>query len=136
MNPKTNLCLKLSEMKIYHDFDVQIRTQILHQVQEYASENENTLHITDDMTSQLKDPLLLCLLLQSCSNRQHDTEVYNMVPLVCCNTVNYNFFVLNKIKKKIKSLWAEASFLTSDGFKYSSLSFQNCEELQECFTHL
>ena len=63
MNPKTNP-LKLSEEKIYHDFDVQILMQILHQGQEYAPENENTLLIIDDMTSQLKDPSLLRLLLQ------------------------------------------------------------------------
>ena len=124
MNPKTNPFLKLSEEKIYHDFDVDILTQILHQVQEYASENENTLLIIDDMTSQLKDPSLLRLLLHSCNNRRHyrlsiwySTQVYNMVPLVCRKTVNYIILFKTTQKKEIESLWSEASFLTRDEFK-------------------
>ena len=71
MAEESNPFLDLDDDKIYHDFNIDVLDSIYHQVLCYASEKENTLIITDDYASQMKDKNLLHLLLMCVNNRRH-----------------------------------------------------------------
>jgi len=68
---KHNPFKDLDENKIYNELNFENLSQIFEQIQEYADEDENTVLIIDDMTSELKNGDIQNLLAQIIQNRRH-----------------------------------------------------------------
>ena len=81
---------------------------ILHQIEYYAEQHEDTLLIIDDYASELKNPKLLRLLCKMVNNRRHErlsiwmsVQTYCSIPLSNRRTINY--LVLFKMKNKAET---------------------------------
>ena len=108
MSTKDNPFIGLDEDKIFHDFDYDTLDLILHQIEYYAEQHEDTLLIIDDYASELKNPKLLRLLCKMVNNRRHErlsiwmsVQTYRSIPLSNRRTINY--LVLFKMKNKAET---------------------------------
>ena len=118
-----NVIIVLSEEKILHEFNLNILEILLEQIIEYSENEEDTLLIIDDFTSELKNGEVLKLLNSLVNNRRHlrlsiwmSVQTYKSIPLSNRKTINYLVLFKCMNKAEIRAIWEEMTFLQKDDF--------------------
>lgn len=129
MSEASNPFLSLDEDKVYHEFNLAILEDIYERVQQYASDEEDTLLIIDDYASELKNGDLLKLLNSLVNNRRHlrlsiwmSVQTYKSIPLSNRKTINTLVLFKTTNKAEILAIYEEMSLLMKDEF-YKLLNF-------------
>lgn len=112
MNQKDNIFKDLSEDKFFNsldDIDV-----IREMVKNYASEDENSCIIIDDMTSYLKDGYVQKVLSDIVYNRRHYrtsiillSQIYNKIPLSIRKLINICMIMYKPSRKETEIIFDE-----------------------------
>jgi hypothetical protein len=97
MSTKDNPFIGLDDDTIFHDFDYDTLDLILHQIEYYAEQHQDSLLIIDDYAAELKNPKLLRLLCKMVNNRRHERKHMD----VSINILFYSF-----IEQKNNQLFA------------------------------
>lgn len=112
MNQKDNIFKDLSEEKFFTSLDDVDSIREL--VKFYASEDENSVIIIDDMTSYLKDGYVQKVLSDICFNRRHYrtsiillSQIYNKIPLSIRKLINVCVLMYKPSRKETETIFDE-----------------------------
>lgn len=120
---KRNIFEGLPPEKIFNDLTYNTIENIYHQVQDYSSDDENTLLILDDVTSNLKNPDLLKFLNMLVCNRRHLrltiimlVQFYNSIPLSNRKTITHLIMFKSKNNAEKDTIREELTPFNRDDF--------------------
>lgn len=123
MSEKDNPFLDLPHDQVYHEFDLDTLTEILHRVNAYAEQGEDTLLIIDDFAAELKNNKLLRLLNKAVNNRRHErlsiwmsVQTYRSIPLSNRKTINILVLFKPNNRAETKSVWEELTTISREQF--------------------
>jgi hypothetical protein len=123
MAEKDNPFAELDENKVFHELDLETLETILHQIEGYADQGEDTLLIIDDFAAELKDRKLLRLLKKMINNRRHErlsiwmsVQTYKSIPLSNRKTINYLVLFKPSNMAEQKAVWEELTLIPRDKF--------------------
>lgn len=112
MHQKDNIFKDLSEDKFFNSLeDIDAIREL---VKFYASEDENSVIIIDDMTSYLKDGYVQKTLSDICMNRRHYrtsiillSQIYNKIPLPIRKLINVCVVLYKPSRKETETIFEE-----------------------------
>lgn len=120
---KRNIFEGLPPEKIFHELTLESIQNIYSQIMEYASDEENTLLILDDVTSNLKNPELLKFLNMLVCNRRHLrltlvmlVQFYNSIPLSNRKTITHLVMFKSKNNAEKETVREELTPFNRDDF--------------------